>query len=171
MRKKNYSSTEDDERLWETVTNQIKPLKSVRYSSAIDKTVAGRKPTLPRKIASSNAASATAKNLAPPAKAKLIDLRQGDHAGLDRTTRRKLERGNLPVEAKVDLHGYNAHQAETRLRTFIQQSASLGYRCVLVITGKGARGEGVLRCNVPTWLKNPPLRGIVLAISNSVVES
>jgi len=167
MRKKDHGKSEDDDRLWETVTSQINPLKSVRYSSAMEQAPATRKNSPSRKITGRTAASATGKSPSSPAKATPIDLREGDHAGLDRTTRRKLSRGNLPVEARLDLHGHNAQQAETSLRAFIQQSASLGHRCVLVITGKGVRGEGVLRRHVPLWLKQPPLGGVVLAISDA----
>ena len=167
MRKKDHGKSEDDDRLWETVTSQINPLKSVRYSGAMEKALATRNPPSPRKITGKTVASATGKSPSPPAKAAPIDLREGDHAGLDRTTRRKLSRGNLPVEARLDLHGHNAQQAETRLRAFIQQSVSLGHRCVLVITGKGVCGEGVLRRHVPFWLKQPPLGGVVLAISDA----
>ena len=167
MRKKDHGKSEDDNRLWETVTSQINPLRSVRYSGAMEKPPTNRKNSPPRKMTGGTLSSEIGKSLSLSAKAKPIDLREGDHAGLDRTTRRKLSRGNLPVEARLDLHGHNAQQAETRLRAFIQQSASLGYRCVLVITGKGARGEGVLRRHVPFWLKQPPLGGVVLAISDA----
>ena len=48
-----------------------------------------------------------------------------------------------------------AHRALTR---FIFDSRSIGLRCVLVVTGKGrgpdgGRGEGVLRRDVPRWLR------------------
>jgi DNA-nicking Smr family endonuclease len=134
----------------------------------MEKAPATRKNSPSRKITGRTAASVTGQSPSSPAKATPIDLREGDHAGLDRTTRRKLSRGNLPVEARLDLHGHNAQQAETRLRAFIQQSASLGHRCVLVITGKGVRGEGFLRRHVPLWLKQPPLGGVVLAISDAI---
>ena len=167
MRKKDHGKSEDDDQLWEAVTSQITPLKSVRYSGTMEKAPSTRNPPSPCKITGRTVASATGKSHSPPTKATPIDLREGDHAGLDRTTRRKLSRGNLPVEARLDLHGHNAQQAETRLRAFIQQSVSLGHRCVLVITGKGVRGEGVLRRHVPFWLKQPPLGGVVLAISDA----
>lgn len=167
MRKKDHGKSEDDDRLWETVTSQINPLRSVRYSGAMEKTSTIRKNSPPRKMTDGAMSTEIGKSLLTPAKATTIDLREGDHAGLDKTTRRKLSRGNFPVEARLDLHGHNAQQAETRLRAFIQQSASLGHRCVLVITGKGVRGEGVLRRHVPFWLKQPPLSGVILAISDA----
>ena len=167
MRKKDHGKSEDDNLLWETVTSQINPLRSVRYSEAMEKTSTNRKNSSHRNMKGETVSSVIGKSLSSSAKAMPIDLRKGDHAGLDKTTRRKLSRGNLPVEARLDLHGYNTAQAEIRLRAFIQSSASFGHRCVLVITGKGVNGEGVLRRHVPVWLKQPPLGDVVLAISDA----
>ncbi len=168
MRKKDEGNSGDDDWIWETVTSQINPLKSLRYSSKTDKTVDVRKQYLPSKIVDRSPTLWADKNPAKSRKIEPIDLREGDHAGLDRATRQKLIRGNLPVDARIDLHGYNTQQAEIKLLNFIHESAYFGYRCVLVITGKGVRGEGVLRRYVPLWLKQPPLDGIVLAISNAI---
>ena len=167
MRKKDHGKPENDDQLWEIVTRQVNPLKSARYAGVTEKARHSHKHFAPGKIIGRASAPVMGSSPKPSPKTTPIDLRDGDHVGLDRTTRRKLSRGNLPVEARLDLHGYNAQQAETRLRSFIQQSAILGYRCVLVITGKGVRGEGVLRRQVPLWLKQPPLDNVVLAISDA----
>ena len=167
MRSKDHGNSEDDRHLWEAVTTHVNPLKSLRYSGLMEK-LADSKTYVPRSKENGKINPAE-KGISPIPIEKVmpIDLREGDHAGLNKTTRRKLFRGNLPIEARLDLHGFNAQQAETRLRAFIQQSASLGHRCVLVITGKGVRGEGILRRHVPFWLKQPPLVGTILAISNA----
>lgn len=167
MRKKDHGKSENDGQLWESFTSHINPLNSVRYSGVLEKLANSEKPPSRSKVNGKTNPSGKGTSPIPTRKLMPIDLREGDHAGLNKTTRRKLFRGNLPVEARLDLHGYNSQQAETRLRSFIQQSADLGHRCILVITGKGVRGEGILRRNVPFWLKQPPLVGIVLAISNA----
>ena len=47
-----------------------------------------------------------------------------------------------PVE-KLDLHGMNARQAETRVRFLLQRHAETSAgRVVHIITGKGTRSEG-----------------------------
>ena len=47
-----------------------------------------------------------------------------------------------PVE-KLDLHGMNARQAETRVNFFLQRHAATSPgRVVHIITGKGTRSEG-----------------------------
>ena len=85
--------------------------------------------------------------------------------GLDRRSRQKLKRGQLAIEARLDLHGHNRVAAQAALTGFVERSASSGIRCVLVITGKGllSDGGGVLRGLLPEWLAEPPLSSLVLA--------
>jgi len=84
-------------------------------------------------------------------------------AGLDRNTDKRLKRGQMEIEGRIDLHGHNRDAAYELLRNFVTREAERGSRCVLVITGKG-RGDapGVLRMAVPQWLSEMPLRDHVL---------
>src|SRR3546814_11465302 len=58
-------------------------------------------------------------------------------------------------------------EAHRALAAFLADSQAAGRRCVLVITGKGTRGEGVLRAAVPRWLNEPPERSRVLSFSSA----
>ena len=100
----------------------------------------------------------------PAASVKPVDLRQGDRAGLDGRTQRRLFRGDVPIDRRLDLHGHTAARAQVKLQSFIEDAAYSGCRCVLVITGKGA---GVLQSYVPDWLKRAPLSGLVLALAEA----
>ena len=91
-------------------------------------------------------------------------MREGDRAGLDGRTQRRLLRGDVPIDQRLDLHGYTVARAELKLLRFIEDASFAGCRCVLVITGKGA---GVLKGHVPGWLKRPPLSGLVLALAEA----
>lgn len=92
----------------------------------------------------------------------------GDGApGLDGATARRLRRGGVAPEARIDLHGMTAHQAHQALTRFILSQRGSGARCVLVITGKGGRGgddRGVLKREAPHWLRQPPLSAVVLDV-------
>ena len=92
------------------------------------------------------------------------DIRHGESAGIDSNSKRRLFRGEVPINRRLDLHGLTAARAQARLENFIQQAAYDGCRCVLVITGKGA---GVLQGHVPGWLKRPPLSPVVLALAEA----
>ncbi|HEY1796810.1 MAG TPA: Smr/MutS family protein [Stellaceae bacterium] len=86
-------------------------------------------------------------------------------AGIDRATAERLKRGKLVIEARLDLHGLTQAEAHRALAGFVGGSRANGLRCVLVITGRGAVGGGILRQAVPRWLDEPGLRRHLLAIA------
>ena len=88
-------------------------------------------------------------------------------AGIDRANAERLKRGRHPVEARLDLHGMTQDEAHRALARFIAAARGSGKRCVLVITGRGAVGGGVLRSAVPRWLAEPALRPHLLAIATA----
>ena len=74
---------------------------------------------------------------------------------LDDTTSRKIARGKLSIDGRVDLHGLTQAEAYSVLHRFVDAGFAAGKRTLLVITGKGSRGEGILRQAVPRWLSEP----------------
>ena len=83
-------------------------------------------------------------------------------ARLDQPTAKKIAKGKLPIEARIDLHGMTQDQAYGRLLRFVESEHRRGVRTVLVITGKGSIGGGVLRQAVPRWLSEPNFRQFVI---------
>lgn len=51
---------------------------------------------------------------------------------------RQLRRGQLPIQAKLDLHGYRKFEAEVALIDFLEYCQSQQKQVVLIIHGKGA---------------------------------
>jgi len=102
--------------------------------------------------------------------------------GLDRRTSERLKRGQLPIEARLDLHGMTQDTAHAALNRFIAEGARRGTRVVLIITGKGARprtdldplwaepGVGILKSAVPRWLNELPNRPRILAFTGARPE-
>ena len=98
-------------------------------------------------------------------------------APLERRLKRDLARGRAVVDSALDLHGMNQAEAHHALRGFLFQAQSQGFRLVIVVTGKGARGRsadadwlhetGVLRRLVPHWLREPDLRATVLGFEEA----
>ena len=95
---------------------------------------------------------------------------------MDAKTHGKMTRGKLSPEARIDLHGMTLSEAHPELIRFVLNAQSDGMRLVLVITGKGKRGEdvgpipqrmGVLRHQVPHWLRLPPLGQAVLQVAEA----
>jgi DNA-nicking Smr family endonuclease len=97
---------------------------------------------------------------------------------MDRKLHGKMMRGKLEPEARIDLHGMTVAQAHQALTGFILASQARGLRLVLVITGKGrtrapdhaapmpARA-GVLKHEVPLWLRSGPAAPVVLDMRES----
>jgi DNA-nicking Smr family endonuclease len=192
MRKRNSDQPDEDLVLWERVTSNVKPIHSARFAAQKHDTDPKPSSFKQKAVKSAKPKSSGAKGVANVSGSKTpirnclgalaqpvsgapsvtppvtpVDLRTGEHAGLDKSTRRKLFRGDVPVTRQLDLHGMTAAQAEMRLTGFIQESAHNGHRCVLVITGKGVRGDGVLRRHVPLWFKNHNLAGLILAFAEA----
>lgn len=92
---------------------------------------------------------------------------------MDHGKHRKMLRGKMKPEGRIDLHGRTLAEAHPALTRFILDAFDSGKRLVLVITGKGKdRDEGgpipgrrgVLRHQVPMWLQAPPLGAVVLEL-------
>ena len=177
MPKKRVIGTIEDVGLWQRVTAQVTPLKSTDQLFEPESLFSDM--TKPRDRTPKRAANLqknteydgysvwpaeTEKKSATLKQAKPVDLRNGETGGIDRGTKRRLFRGEVSIESRLDLHGMTVARAQNQLAQFIESSAYRGYRCVLVITGKG---RGVLNGNVPNWLKRPPLSSHVLALAEA----
>jgi DNA-nicking Smr family endonuclease len=68
---------------------------------------------------------------------------------------RRLRRGLLPIDGRLDLHGMATAQARAQIELFLRTMRVRGERCVLIIHGKGEhspQGAGVLRGEIAAWL-------------------
>jgi DNA-nicking Smr family endonuclease len=179
-RKRSLSDEERD--LWQKVTDSIAPLKKLRRlkkaAPAPDIPPAEPMPELaaiqpppppPKRVKPLKAAAPEPPK--PPPKPALTPL-----APIEPRVRRRIARGSVPIEARIDLHGLTQHDAHGALRGFIIGSRARGLKLVLVITGKGRRPSddtggydifqvherGVLRRLVPQWLGLPDMRDHVV---------
>ncbi len=103
----------------------------------------------------------------PAAKPKMPPLRTGGAVGLDHRSAERLRRGRMSVDARLDLHGHSQVEAHDAVIRFVADHTAIGHRCVLIVTGKGARGGGVLRQRVPEWLAQPPCRAHIVATATA----
>ncbi|WP_233453329.1 Smr/MutS family protein [Gluconobacter thailandicus] len=94
------------------------------------------------------------------------DLRVGVRSpGLDDTSWKRLSRGDLKVDAKLDLHGYIVQDAFERLIEFMHRAKARNWRCVEVVTGLGSGAtSGLIRRELPLWLQRSDIRPMVLAV-------
>ena len=78
---------------------------------------------------------------------------------------RALKRGQIDIEARLDLHGETQASAHLHLDRFLEAARQRGQRVVLVVTGKGKDGDGVLKRMLPHWLGALPYAEWVLGFS------
>lgn len=87
--------------------------------------------------------------------------------GIEPRRKHRIAKERDPIGAHIDLHGLGQDQARLVLERFVLRSWDEGLRAVLVITGKGVRGDGVLRRMTPEWLADARLRHAVAGISEA----
>ncbi|MCF6444632.1 Smr/MutS family protein [Nereida sp. MMG025] len=95
---------------------------------------------------------------------------------MDRKSFQTMKRGKLSPEGRIDLHGMTLAQAHPALTSFVMNAFADGKRLVLIITGKGKMRDeggpmparfGVLRHQVPEWLRMAPLAQCVLQVTEA----
>ena len=82
---------------------------------------------------------------------------------LERPVKRKIAKGRLALEARLDLHGMIQSEAHGLLLSFLIKAHTRGLRHVLVITGKGTSigSDGALKRAVPLWFSLPEFRPLI----------
>jgi DNA-nicking Smr family endonuclease len=79
----------------------------------------------------------------------------------DRGAEKRVRRGRVEIGGTLDLHGHNQDTGRAALARFLQAAQARGARTVIVITGMGRGGQGVLKRRVPEWLAERDLRTLV----------
>ncbi len=159
--------------LWRAATRDVEPLPGHALPPEPAK-LAIEPPAEEPPVPTKPAARPRGKPL--PVPAELPVLTYARTPGLDRRTSERLKRGQLPIEARLDLHGMTQDQARRSLDAFITSAHDRGLRAVLIITGKGLKPRardaepwepepGILKTQTPRWLNEAPNRARVLAFT------
>ncbi|UNM06387.1 MAG: Smr/MutS family protein [Holosporaceae bacterium] len=100
------------------------------------------------------------------------------YSGQDRALCRKIKKGTLSIEGRLDLHGYTQKEALIALQKFIDRLSQNHKRVGIIITGKGQASHaddttsprGVLRRQLPLWLADNSLFPHVISLSQALPE-
>jgi len=166
--------TQDEHKLWSGITRSIAPLKRRPSELHRHDTIpapAGRVSSSP---ARQRAEPVPLRHPAAKSATKPVSKPALPVIGLDRRQKQRLARGAEAIDARIDLHGRTQSEAHAALLGFLRRVQAEGARFVLVITGKGgafgpgSSGErGILRRQVPLWLRLPEFRLLVLAVEDA----
>lgn len=168
----------EEQELWQAVARTAKPMHAVlpqrrpELPPTPNTVPTTAKPRLPIFTLGEKARKTVIHNLAP----SLSDSLTHAPILMDAKAHARMTRGKLVPEARIDLHGMTLVEAHPELIRFILNTHAAGCRLVLVITGKGKQKPdhgpipqrmGVLRHQVPLWLRQIPLAPCVLQITES----
>jgi DNA-nicking Smr family endonuclease len=137
--------TEADARAWLEITKSIKRVEPKNPKTKLN--AHGDKRTKP--------AITT-----PPANLVLPNV-SNTHLEISRR-----ERGDIVIDAKLDLHGFTEAQAFDKLIAFVQGSFLSGHRMLLIITGKGTIDRpSILKSRVHAWINNESIAPLIIKAS------
>jgi DNA-nicking Smr family endonuclease len=139
--------------LWAKVAATVRP-------------AAGR--TVPKAEAGGPSDDAPIQRTAHPRPApRLHHHRHGAPDPIEPRRLRRLTREREELGPRIDLHGLSQEKARAALESFLWRACDDGWRVVLVITGKGLSGNGVLKRRAPDWLAEPAIRALVAGVSEA----
>ncbi|HZZ30485.1 MAG TPA: Smr/MutS family protein [Phenylobacterium sp.] len=99
--------------------------------------------------------------------ARLAPHEREGNKPIEPNRRHRIAKARDTIGARLDLHGLDQDRARGVLERFLTSAWDEGYRAVLVITGKGVQGDGILKRRTPEWLAAPHLAHIVAGISDA----
>lgn len=89
---------------------------------------------------------------------------------LDINQDKRVRRGRVVIDAKIDLHDMTQSKARPALHRAVIRAANRNKACLLVVTGKGLRGEGVLRRSFPDWIAEPAIRPLIASYAPAHIK-
>lgn len=156
----------NDDDLFQQMMSDVKPLSAKKSAKKINpskpRPTAKRRQTLPSTPATTDCVAREHVPEVEPEEALFFA-----RSGLQTRLLRRLKRGELRPEARLDLHGQTIAEAGAQLADFLDAAQNENLRCICVIHGKGHRSANnrpILKAQVNRWLRNVPS---VLAFSSA----
>lgn len=142
--------TPDDKQIWSRVARTVRPLAPVQGGD-MDALLRGAAPYIHL----------------PPAPPPVLH-----HSARDVPVRsdKQVRKGRVSYAGKIDLHDFTRDQAFPILVRRLTRCYEKNERCALVVTGKGANLEGVLRLSLPSWLADPSIRPFVAGYAQAHIR-
>jgi DNA-nicking Smr family endonuclease len=145
--KRKRELTNEEKTLWRRVAESVKAHKPLPPKPEAEEDSAAAK-HVPRSPATPGSTSNPQKSAPKPPPA-------------DRGGEKRVRRGRVEVGATLDLHGHTLSTARAAIARFLRVAQARGDRTVIIVTGMGRGGEGVLKRALPSWLAESDLRALI----------
>lgn len=179
----NHHLNDEDRKVWKQVSDTAEPLKCRPETPSRPKNTNKTIPGATKKPPPSPGKNKLPQLPTAPSFTPASSFRSSKNTpthGVDKRLQRRLGRGQMEIEARLDLHGKTRAAAHQILKSFLMDAQFRGLRTVLVITGKGEQGiarhtlhsfdvihtperSGILMRSVPQWLNEPDFRNLVIS--------
>lgn len=147
MTKKQRDLTTDEKKLWRRVAASVKTRRPLKADvDDVEEPLPSKRPP-PRQVHKVETSAPARPKPAPPPQ--------------DRGNEKRVRRGRLEIGASLDLHGHTQDSGRAALARFLRAAQARGDRTVIVITGVGRGGEGVLKRRFPDWLAERDIRAFI----------
>ena len=95
---------------------------------------------------------------------------------------KKLKKGKIPPDQKIDFHGMSLIEAEELLCSVVVNCYNTNKRCILFVTGKGVNKKetdyrdetklyyGKIRNAFSSWIRKPEIEKYILSIEQASIE-
>jgi DNA-nicking Smr family endonuclease len=161
----------DEAKLWRRVAKTTKPYNALPSDATLseppvqisDVVIKPPAPELPHLALKRAKAARAATRSTPISTKKPVVAPVADASG-----HKRVRRGKLEIDARIDLHGMRQIEAQIALAGIIARTRAQNGRCILVVTGKGRPidpGEdfitpqpGVIKRRLPEWLSATGIR-------------
>ena len=178
MARKKRALTTDEQTLWDKVIKQVETIEAMPPLIIAPNAKPAKAPKVetPREIKPFKIGAKAVSKPSPQSAPSFVDRPSQTSPNMDRRNFQRLLKGQLEIDATLDLHGLTADQARMQLQIFVQNANRLGNRLLLIITGKGNKKtvdefnrprSGVLKSGVPEWLKTGPISDAILQVTQA----
>lgn len=154
MKKGGRELTADDRAIWKRVTRTVTPKPDYaqkQESADFAKMLQARGPYM---------------RVTPQARS----VKTQRHKTVEPTQDKRVRRGRVDIERRIDLHDMTRDQARPALFNAVRAAYARGEKCLLVITGKGLRLNGVLRQTFPNWINADEIRPMIASYAQSHIR-
>ena len=156
--------------------NSIKDVTPIKKSNTLEKDI----PAINKNISFQKRTRNTLSS--PETKKTSADINISKFEIETNKTNRKLKKGKIPIDKKVDFHGLSLFDAESLFIYTINSCYKKNMRCILFITGKGVVKNisndcnepklyyGKIRRNFMTWTKKKDLSKFILNVEQANIK-